>query len=105
MVSEEVRKRYWAVIRRTRQSGRVSPSVVTKVEEGWEKFDEDVVEEALKIHISRYPAYREQYTAGIMRNLQKQKQVGQPVKKEPFRGIMRQDYDFEKIERELLANE
>lgn len=104
MVSEEIRERYWAVIRRTRQSGRVSPSVVAKVEEGWKKYDEDVVEEALKIHTSRYSGYREQYTAGIMRNLQRQKQAGQPVKKDPFSGMMRQDYDFEQMERELLAN-
>ncbi len=104
MVSEKVRKRYWAVIRRTRRSGRVSPSVIAKVEEGWKKFDEDVVEEALKIHADRYPAYREQYTMGIMRNLQRQKQAGQPLKKGPFSGMMRQDYDFEQMEREFLAN-
>ncbi|MCM1193932.1 MAG: hypothetical protein NC123_18915 [Butyrivibrio sp.] len=104
MVSEELRERYWAVIRRTRQSGRVSPSVIAKVEESWKRFDDDVVEEALKIHTSRYPAYREQYTAGIMRNLQRQKQAGQPVKRGPASGMMRQDYDFEQIEQEFLAN-
>ncbi|MCM1057705.1 MAG: hypothetical protein NC517_08870 [Firmicutes bacterium] len=104
MVSEEIRERYWAVIRRTRQSGRISPSVVAKVEESWKRFDEDVVEEALKIHTSRYPSCREQYTVGIMRNLQRQKQTGQPVKRGPASGMMCQDYDFEQIERELLVN-
>ena len=47
MVSEELRDKYWNILNGTRQSGRISPSVIRRVEESWSKFDDDVVEEAL----------------------------------------------------------
>lgn len=71
----------------------------------WKVFDEDVVREALRIHIERYPSYRESYTIGIMRNLQKQKQAGKTVKpKNSFVPKKRADYDFEELEKQLLDN-
>lgn len=106
MLSEELKHSYWAKIKRTRKSGRISPSVVEKTEEAWKKFDEDVVAEALRIHTSRYPDYKENYTLGIMRNLQKQKVSGSTVKKKPgFNDFsMQREYDYEELERILLSN-
>ena len=104
MISEETRKNYWAVIRRTRQSGRISQSVIDRVEESWKSFDEDVVEEALKIHQSRYHSYKEQYTIGIMRNLQREKAQGKQVGKKAWSPAEQHDYDFEQLEKDLLAN-
>ena len=52
---EELKKEYWKVLARTRKSGRISQGVKDKEEERWGKFDGDVVMEALRIHISRYP--------------------------------------------------
>lgn len=102
---EELKRKYWQVLVRTRKSGRISQSVKEKEEEYWAQFPEDVVKEALRIHISRYPAYRESYTRGIMRNLMKQKEAGRPVAKQnSFQQFEQNDYDFEKLEQELLAN-
>lgn len=106
MLSEELKHNYWAKITRTRKSGRISPSVIEKTEEVWKKFDEDVVAEALRIHTSHYPDYKENYTLGIMRNLQKQKASGRIVKKKPgFNDFsMQREYDFDELERMLLSN-
>lgn len=76
MVTEDLKREYWTMIRRTRQSGRISPALIKRTEEQWKEFDEDVVEEALRIHIVRYQGEAEQYTLGIMRNLQKHKDGG-----------------------------
>lgn len=76
MVAEELRKDYWKMIRRTRLSGRISPALVCRVEGMWKGFDADVVVEALKIHLDRYPGERECYTLGIMRNLQRGRNNG-----------------------------
>lgn len=75
------------------------------MEESWRAFDEDVIKEALRIHIDRYPTYKESYTIGIMRNLQKQKQEGKTVKKKnSFTPKMQTDYNFEELEKQLLDN-
>lgn len=105
MVSEELRKRYWTVIKETRQSGRISPSVISRVEESWNKYDDDVVAEALNIHILRYRGYRESYTVGIMRNLQKQKAEGRAVKKpkNSFHNFNQRSYDYDELEKMLLT--
>ena len=67
--------------------------------------DEDVVIEALQIHMSRYQMYRETYTVGIMRNLQKRKDMTGRIKTDnPFNRMEQADYDFEQLEKELLAN-
>ncbi len=76
MVSEELKREYWKVIRRTRPSGRISPGLVSRTEEQWKAFDEDVVAEALRVHIVQHKSEKECYTLGIMRNLQKQKDKG-----------------------------
>ena len=75
-MDNELKDNYWKVVSRTRTSGRISPSVKERVEASWQRFDEDVISEALRIHISRYPTYKENYTVGIMRNLQRQKDAG-----------------------------
>lgn len=105
MVSRELKERYWSFIRKTRKSGRVAKSVVERVEKSWEAFDPDVVEEALRIHTMRYPEYKENYTIGIMRNLQKQKAAGHPVKqkeKNKFFNFDQHGYDIKELERKLI---
>lgn len=76
MVDERLRRDYWEMIRRTRQSKRVSPGLVCRTEGQWEGFDGDVVEEALRIHMGHHRQQRECYTLGIMRNLQRQRDNG-----------------------------
>ncbi|NBK93044.1 hypothetical protein D5278_13825 [bacterium 1XD21-13] len=105
MVSEDLKEQYWSLIRRTRKSGRVAQSVIDRVEKSWEAFEPEVVEEALRIHTMRYPEYKENYTIGIMRNLQKQKAAGQPVKqkeKNKFFNFEQHGYDIKELERRLI---
>ncbi len=101
----QLKEEYWKILRYTRKSGRIAPSVKERAEAGWERFDEDVVMEALQIHMSRYPGYKESYTVGIMRNLQKRKDAGGRVKTEnKFNQFQQNEYDFEQLEKEILAN-
>ncbi len=105
MVSGDLKEKYWSLIRKTRKSGRVAQSVIERVEKSWEAFEPEVVEEALRIHTMRYPGHRENYTIGIMRNLQKQKAEGQPVRweqKNKFFNFKQRDYDFKELERKLI---
>ena len=102
---EEKKSEYWKIIARTRKSGRIAESVRTRIEGTWERFDEDVVMESLQIHMQRYPMYRETYTVGIMRNLQKRKDTTGRVKTDnPFGRMEQNQYDFEQLEKEILAN-
>lgn len=102
---EELKEQYWRTVSHTRKSGRIAGSVKARIEKEWERFDEDVVLEALRIHINRYKTYKENYTLGIMRNLQKQKNAtGRIGSNDHFGSMMKQDYDMEALERELLAN-
>ena len=104
---EELITNYWRTVAKTRTSGRIAQSVKDRVRESWAAFDEDVVKEALRIHIDRYPTYKETYTIGIMRNLQKQKAAGKPVSqgsRNNFNKMAQNDYDFEALEKGLLAN-
>lgn len=103
---EEKKAEYWKVISpRTRKSGRIAESVRKRIESTWDRFDEDVILEALQIHMQRYPMYRETYTVGIMRNLQRKKAAtGKVGKDNPFNKIEQNDYDFDELEKELLAN-
>lgn len=107
-INEELRKSYWKTVSRTRQSGRISQSVIDRVEASWERFAPDVVEEALRIHRDRYSGYKENYTIGIMRNLQREKDAGKPVGKHPLPvwsgENLKRDYDYDVLEREILAN-
>ena len=105
MVSEDLKEQYWSLIRKTRKSGRVARSVIDRVEKSWEAFEPEVVEEALRIHTTRYPGYKENYTIGIMRNLQKQKAAGHPIKqkeKNKFFNFERHGYDIKELERRLI---
>lgn len=101
---EDVKREYWKVLAHTRKSGRISRGVVEKTEEKWSAYDEDIIVEALRIHMSRTPGYKENYTVGIMRNLQKAKDNGQGMKKNKYGDMMQREYDFETLERELLDN-
>lgn len=102
---QELRENYWRVIRRTRKSGRVSRNVVEKEEEYWSRFPDDVVDEALRIHISRYPDYRECYTRGIMRNIHRERQKGAaPAAGNAFNRFPQRDYDFGALEKQLVHN-
>lgn len=101
----QLKEEYWKVLSRTRNSGRIAQSVKERVEKNWERYDEDVVMEALQIHMSRYQGYKETYTVGIMRNIQKRKDAGGRVKKEnKFNQFKQNEYDFEQLEKEILAN-
>lgn len=102
---KQLKEEYWKVLSRTRKSGRIAPSVKERVEADWDRFDEDVVTEALRIHMSRYPGYKESYTVGIMRNLQKRKDAGGRIRQEnKFNQFKQNEYDFEQLEKEILAN-
>lgn len=107
-INEELRKSYWKTVSRTRRSGRISQSVIDRVEATWERFSPDVVEEALKIHRDRYAGYKENYTIGIMRNLQRDKDAGRPIGKRPTSAWsgenLKRDYDYAALEEEILAN-
>lgn len=99
---EQMKEEYWKIVSYTRKSGRISQSVKRKMEEKWNQYDQDVVMEALRIHKDRYPGYKESYTIGIMRNLQKKKEAGGVVKAEnKFNQIEQHDYDFDAIQRAL----
>lgn len=105
MIEEHLKENYWRLIARTRKSGRISPNVIRKAEESWKAFDEDVVKEALSVHVQKYPDYKENYTLGIMRNIQKQKALTGRVKKQDIYSnfMKRGDYDMDALERELLG--
>lgn len=106
MEMEELKKKYWNLIRQTRKSGRISPSVIEKAQAQWEKYDKGVIRQALEIHIQHYPSYPERYTLGIMRNLQRCKDNGAGVAKprNSFNSFEQNKYDFDQLEKELLAN-
>lgn len=104
MIEEHLKENYWKVIARTRKSGRISPNVIRKEEEAWKQYDEDVVKEALAVHIQKYQGYKENYTRGIMRNMQRQKaETGRVKKESQYNSFMQRDYDFDELEKELLG--
>lgn len=69
---KRVIEQYFGCLRDGRLTGKISPAILEREVKYWEKFSADVVIEALRIHIRDYPAHRESYTRGIMRNLQNQ---------------------------------
>lgn len=104
---DELKENYWRTVSGTRMSGRIAQGVKKKTEKSWERFDGDVIREVLRIHIDRYPNYKETYTIGIMRNLQRRKDAGSPAtQKKPnsFNDGMKNDYDMDEIEKQILAN-
>ena len=104
MIEERLKENYWKVIARTRKSGRISPNVIRKEEEAWKQYDEDVVKEALAVHIQKYQGYKENYTRGIMRNMQRRKaETGRVKKESQYNSFMQRDYDFDELEKELLG--
>jgi len=102
---EELRKKYWTVLCRTRKSGRISQGVKDKEEAYWSQFPDAVVDEALRIHIGRYPNYKECYTRGIMRNLAKEQESNKGMKKKnEFCCFPQREYDFKALEKQLVNN-
>lgn len=64
---------YIHVLAATRKTGKIAPSVLAKEMEYWSRFPPEVVVEALQIHIRKYPAKKEAYTRGIMRELARER--------------------------------
>jgi hypothetical protein len=67
----DVITQYWETVRWTRSTGKISDGIKQREQEYWAKFDPALVIRALRIHIQKYPNIKEQYTRGILRNLQK----------------------------------
>lgn len=101
---EELKENYWRVLRRTRKSGRISQGVVEKEEAYWGRFPREVVEQALRIHISRYPDYKESYTRGIIRNLAKERGKERSAGQNAFCSFPQRDYDYSELEKQLVEN-
>lgn len=101
---EELKEDYWRILRRTRKSGRISRSVVEKEEAYWGQFPQDVVAQALRIHIDRYPDYKENYTRGIIRNLAKEKEKKGGMRQNSFCRFPQRDYDYQALEKQLVEN-
>lgn len=101
---EELKENYWRVLRRTRKSGRISQGIIEKEEAYWGQFPKEVVEQALRIHIERYPDHKENYTRGIIRNLAKEKEKKGCLQKNSFCSFPQRDYDFSELERQLVNN-
>lgn len=78
--------------------------MIQKEEEAWKQYDEDVVKEALAVHIRKYQGYKENYTRGIMRNMQRRKaETGRVKKESQYNSFMQREYDFDALEKELLG--
>lgn len=68
----ELNKRYWDVIRETRSTGKIAPSVIYNTMKKWEKYDSTVIQYSLKTHIDSHSGKDEKYTLGIMRGTNKE---------------------------------
>ncbi|MDO5097086.1 MAG: hypothetical protein Q4D65_11010 [Peptostreptococcaceae bacterium] len=68
----ELIEKYFEMLRWTRKSGKLSESIRKKQLEYFLKYDKNIVLRALKIHIEKYPTMREEYTRGIIRNLERE---------------------------------
>lgn len=106
---EELKEQYWRMLVYTRKSGRISENVKKKVEAQWDQYPREIVEEALRIHIRQYrdPSYKENYTLGIMRNLQKQAQAGLRKPKEEknqFLNYQQNTYDYDALLQKVRVN-
>lgn len=86
-------REYWEMIRFTRRTGKVAANIVAREMDYWERFDSEVVIEALKIHLARYQTKQEDYTRGIMRRLAREKEMN-------ANGIDRQLGTYENVDRE-----
>ena len=65
---EELNEEYWDVVKKTRATEKIQPSVIYKTMIKWTKQDNRIVEHALKTHIKKCKGKDEKYTLGIMRN-------------------------------------
>src|SRR5699024_1507931 len=65
---EELNEEYWDVVKKTRATEKIQPSVIYKTMIKCTKQDNRIVEHALKKHIKKCKGKDEKYTLGIMRN-------------------------------------
>jgi len=77
---------YWEIIRLfTRKSGKVAGGVRRKELAYWAKFPQDIVVQALKIHMRKHRDKKEAYTRGIMREMARERGGGGgEIRKNPF---------------------
>lgn len=92
---QKVIESYFAMLKDTRLTGKISENVIRREIEYWKRFSPEIVVEALRIHIEKYPYARERYTRGIMRNLEAQGFQGRT----PFR--RKDKEDSEELKKEL----
>jgi len=78
---------YFETLRFTRKSGRLAESVIDRELDYWQRFDVDVVLLTLRLHRHKYPYQHEDYTRGIMRRMQKDKERGVNIHEQVDRQI------------------
>ncbi|MDO7787893.1 replication protein [Desulforamulus aquiferis] len=66
-------RNYWQMIGQAHKNRTIPPSIVAKEMDYWERFPAGIVMEAIEIHMRKYQSKQEDYTAGIMRRLVKEK--------------------------------
>ncbi|MDO7788805.1 replication protein [Desulforamulus aquiferis] len=64
---------YWQMISRTHKNRTIPSTNVAKEMNYWERFPVGIVMEAIELHLCKYPGKNQDYTAGIMRRLLKEK--------------------------------
>lgn len=102
---EELKQEYWKVMRHTRKSGKISQNIMNTEEAFWSQYPDAIVAAALREHISRHRDYKERYTRGIIRNMNAQKgRRGSSAAPNSFHDFKQNEYDFEQLEKDLLAN-
>lgn len=69
-------EQYFDRIRLTRKSGKLSENIRKRQLEYFSKYPKNIVLEAIKIHLKKYPGMREDYTRGILRNLAREAEHG-----------------------------
>jgi len=68
---------YWETIRFTRKNAKIADSIKIRELEYWSRYPPEIVMEALRIHLARYPTKEEAYTRGIMRRLKREAERGE----------------------------
>lgn len=61
--------RYFEVLRGTRKTGKIAPSVLCKQLDYFARYPAELVARACEIHVRRYPRKSEAYTRGILRGI------------------------------------
>ena len=96
---------YWDTIRFTRRTCKISEGIKKNELEYWNKFEAEKVIEALRIHITKYPNHRENYTRGILRNIKDTRTSSaaqQPNQRPTFNNFRGREYDAKELKERLL---